>query len=177
MPPGKAKKPSTGLIFLAVYGLSLVVGYLASTPTETEDFTDRTAREFSIAAVSTDDSGEVTYRSLNLEILNSENLDTTNLSFLLDQPSVTINVGDIHRAEVLEDYGDRQLVAFHYSNTRTSTSVYHAYRDRVEPVSYRITSSVGHMSMAIFLLVPALVATWAISAIVMWRRKRRIAQA
>ena len=151
--------------------MSLVAGYLASTPTETEDFSGRTAREFSIAAVSTDDSGEVAYRSLNLEILNSGDYDTTNLSFLLDQPSVTINVGDIHRAEVLEDHGEWQLVAFHYSNTRTSTSIYRAYPDRVEPVSYRLTSSVGHMFMAIIFLIPAFVVSWIIATIIAWRRR------
>ena len=140
---------------------------------ETDDFTGRTAREFAIAAVGANDAGNVEYRALNLEILNADNYDTTNLSFLLPQASVTIDVGDIHEAEVLEDHGDWQLVAFHYSNTRTSTSVYRAYADRIEPVSYRLTSSVGHVFMAVFLLIPALVATWIVSAIIAWRRRRQ----
>jgi len=168
----KAKYDSYGVIvFLTIYGLSLIAMYIASTPTETEDFKGLTARNFTIAGIVT---GKVTdnrpYRVLNLERLNAGELDLSGITFLLPQPTITINVGDIHRAEVLEDHGAWQLVAFHYSNTRTSTAVYRAYADRIEPVSYRLTSSVGHVFYAVLLLIPAAFLTWVITAVLRQRR-------
>ena len=166
------------MTFIVVYGLCLVVFYFASTPKQTEDFTGRTAHEFTVAAVvRSSPSAEAGYRVLNLERLNAGNIDLTGLSFLLPEASITINVGDIHRAEILEDHGDWQVVAFYYSNTRTSTSIYRAYQDRIEPVSYRVTSSVGHFFAAMILFVPALVLSALISAMFNWRanRMRRIA--
>lgn len=168
------------MTFIVVYGLCLIVLYFASTRKQTEDFTGRTAHEFTVAGVSrSNQDAEVNYRVFNLERLNAGNIDLTDLTFLLPQESITINVGDIHSAEVLEDHDDWQLIAFYYSNTRTSTSIYRAYPDRIEPVSYRMTSSVGQFFGAITLLVPALVLSILISAILNWRanRMRRTASA
>ena len=111
------------------------------------------------------------YQVFNLEHVNSGELDLTELTFLLPSKSVTINVGNIHHAEVLEDHGDWQLVAFHYSNTRTSTSIYRAYKDRVEPVSYKLTSHVGQAFSAIILIIPALILSAIITVIMNWRAK------
>ncbi len=158
------------LTFIVIYGLCLIVLYFATTQTRTEDFTGRIAHEFAIAAVAGSDGG--TYRVLNLERLNAGNIDLTDLSFLLPKKSITINAGDIHSAEVLEDHGDWQLIAFYYSNTRTSTSVYRAYQDRIEPISYRVTSSVGQFLGALTLLVPALLLSIMIAAILNWRANR-----
>jgi hypothetical protein len=46
---------------------------------------------------------------------------------------------------------------FLYDDTRTSTSVYRAYRDRVEPVSHRVTSHLGEPVLAVLLVLPAAV--------------------
>lgn len=161
------------MTFIVVYGLCLMFLYIASTQKETEDFTGRTAHEFSVAAVGrSSPKAEGDYRVVNLERLNAGNIDLTDITFLLPQKSITINVGDIHRAEILEEHRAWQLIAFYYSNTRTSTSIYRAYQDRIEPISYRVTSSVGQFFGAITLLVPALVLSILISAILNWRAKR-----
>ena len=161
------------MTFVVIYGLCLIFLYFVSTQKETEDFTGRTADEFTVVGVArSDGNAEVDYRVFNLERLDAGNLDLTDLSFLLPQKSITINVGDIHNAEILEDHGDWQLVAFYYSNTRTSTSIYRAYQDRIEPVSYRVTSSVGQFLGALTLLIPALVLSILISAVLNWRAKR-----
>jgi len=170
----KKRRSAYGLmIFVAIYGVGLVVMYFVTTPTETDDFTGPIARNFTIAGIVT---GEVTddrpYRVLNLERLNAGELDLSDITFLLPQPTITINVGDIHRAEILEDHGEWQLVAFHYSNTRTSTAVYRAYVDRIEPVSYRLTSSAGHLFYAVLLLIPTAFLTWIITAILRRRSNK-----
>ena len=170
----KSKRRNSGcLIFVVVYGLSLIVLYFASTPTHTDDFSGRTAHEFTIAGVATNNANDdYRYRVINLERLNAGNLDLSDITFLLPQESISIYVGDIHDAEILEDHGDWQLVAFYYSNTRTSTSIYRAYPNRIEPVSYRVTSSVGHFFGALFLLAPALVLSMLIAALLNWRARR-----
>lgn len=174
----KGKRRRSGcMTFIVIYGLSLIVSYFVTTPKQTEDFTGRTAREFSVAGVVTNNSDEGTsYRVLNLEYLNSGKLDIADLTFLLPQKSITIHIGDIHNAEILEDNGEWQLVAFYYSNTRTSTSIYRAYEDRIEPVSYRLTSSAGQLLLAVFFLVPALVLSIITMAILRWRAKRAISK-
>jgi len=164
----EGKRKSSGCMsFIVIYGLCLIGIYFAGTPPEeTKEFTGRTAREFTVAGVMTGNLNEgVTYRVFNLEYLNSGELDLTDLTFLLPERSATINVGDIHRAEILEDNGEWQLVAFHYSNTRTSTSIYRAYRDRIEPVSYKLTSHVGQAFSAIIFVIPALVLSMIVTAI------------
>ena len=161
------------MTFIVIYGSCLIVMYFATTRKQTEDFTGRTAHEFTVAGIMTSNLVEEgSYRVFNLEHLNSGKIDLTDITFLLPQKSITIYVGDIHSAEILEDNGEWQLVAFYYSNTRTSTSIYRAYQDRIEPVSYRLTSSVGHMFGAMTLLVPALVLSLIVTAILNWRANR-----
>lgn len=170
--PGPGKKYE-GWIFIGIFGASLAAMYYLTTPTETRDFTGTTARYFTVAGIVTGDSAaEGPYRVFNLQGLESGQLDLSEITFLLPQQSITINVGDIHRAEILEDHGSWQKVAFHYSNTRTASAIYRAYADRVEPVSYRVTSSVGHLPAAIFLLLIALFLTWIISAVMNWHARR-----
>lgn len=161
------------LSFLIIYVTSLLVMYFISSPTETEDFSGRTAVEFTVAAFATGypDDGNQNH-VLNLEYLNAGNFDDIAYTFLLPKKEITIRAGDIHRVEILEDNDDWQLVAFYYSNSRTSTSIYRAYANRIEPVSYRVTSSVGQLFTAIFLLLPAIVLSLIIAAIFTWRARR-----
>jgi len=160
-------------IFIVVYMASLIVMYVFSTPTETADFSESIDWDFTVAGVVT---GEVTnnrpYRVLTLGQLNSTEPDLSDITFLLPRPTITINVGDIHRVEILENHDDWQLVAFHYSNTRTSTAIYRAYTDRVEPVSYRVTSSAAHLFYAVLLLFPAYLLARIITPILNWIARR-----
>ena len=171
------RKNSGCSTFVVIYGLCLIAMYLSSTPPEkTTDFTGRTARDFTVAGVITGHSNkEPKYRVFNLEYVNSGELDLTGVTFKLPSNSITINVGDIHRAEILEEHDGWQLVAFHYSNTRTSTSIYRAYDNRIEPVSYKLTSHLGQAFSAIILLIPALVLSAIITAFLNWRARRRAA--
>jgi hypothetical protein len=173
----KERRSKHGIpVFIVVYGLSLIVMYVVTTPTEIPPFDERTVWNFTVAGVVT---GEVTnnqqFRVLNLQQLKSGNADLSEITFLLPRPTITINVGDIHRVEVLEFHDDWQLVAFHYSNTRTSTAIYRAYADRVEPVSYRVTSTVGHLGYATFLLIPAFMISRIIAGFLGWRAGRSTA--
>ena len=174
--PKSKPKTSGCLIFIVVYLLCLIGMYFTTIqPEETEDFTGRVAREFSIAGfVKTKSPQNREYRVFNLEALNSGNINLSNITFLLPEKAITIDVGDIHRAEILEDHGEWQLVAFNYSNTRTSTSTYRAYNDRIEPVAYKLTSHVGQVFSAIILIVPALIVSIIITAILNWHAKRAI---
>jgi hypothetical protein len=169
----RKKKNRTTLIFIAIYGISIVFMYIWSTPTQTEDFSGLTARHFTIAGVVEGDAAAgATYRVLRLEDVESGEGDLAGITFLLPESAITINVGDIHRAEVTEDHGDWQLVTFYYSNTRTSRSVYKAYSNGIEPVSYTVTSSAGHLGAAVLLLVPAMFLTSLIAGILDWRARR-----
>jgi len=163
--PGPAEKKSARssigtLVFLGIFGVGVVALYFISTPTVTDDFTGPAARNFTVAGIVTERSnGDAPYRVLNLERLNSDDFDSSGVTFLLPEPRITINVGDIHHAEILEDHGDWQLVQFDYANTRTSTAIYRAFADRIEPVSYRLTSSAGHFAMAVGWLLISLLLT------------------
>ena len=172
----KSERSSRGvLIFVAIYGVSLVVLFFLSTPTETDDFTGPVARNFTVAGiVAGGDANEQPYRVFALARMNSGELNLDGVSFLLPKPKITINVGDIHRAKILEDHGDWQLVQFDYSNTHTSTSIYRAYADRIEPVSYRLTSSPMHMFAVLLLFIVALVLTGIITGVLKWRARRAL---
>lgn len=176
--PAVEPKNRRVLMFFAIYGVGVAVLYVVSTPTISEDFSGVTGRYFTVAGVATNvDSDESRYRVFRLEALRSGELDLDGITFLLPQPNITINVGDIHRAAVTEDHGDWQLVTFYYANTRTTTSVYRAYADRVEPVSYRLTSSAGLLSSAVLMLIPAVFLTSVITAVLNWRTRRARRQA
>ena len=169
-----SRKASGCLVFIVIYTLCLIGMYFATIPPEeTKDFTGRTAREFTIAGfVKSNSNQEPEYKVFNLDNLTSGKIDLSNITFLLPGKVMTIDVGDIHHVEVLEDHGDWQLVAFNYSNTRMSISTYRAYDDRIEPVSYKLTSHVGQVFSAIILFIPALILSMIITAILNWRAKR-----
>jgi hypothetical protein len=175
-PEMSTKKPlSIGATFIVIYGLCLIILFAVpflSVPIT--DFSGRTLREFTIAGVATNaDKTDSPYRVLTLEQFRSPDSDFSDLTFLLPIPSVTINVGDIHRAEVLEHADDSQLIAFHYSNSRTSVSVYRAFEKTIEPVSHKVTSDVGQGFSAVLLFIPALIISAIIASAYNWVAHRR----
>ncbi|MFC1815547.1 hypothetical protein ACFL0M_06275 [Thermodesulfobacteriota bacterium] len=174
--PKSQPKTSGCLIFIVIYLLCLIGMYFATTQSEeTKDITGRVAKEFSIAGfVKTQSPQNPEYKVFSLETLRSGNVDLSNITFLLPEKAITINVGDIHHVKILEDHGEWQLVAFNYSNTRTSTSTYRAYNDRIEPVAYKLTSFVGQVFSAIILVIPALILSMIVKAVLNWRAKRAI---
>ncbi len=171
----KSRKKTSGcLVFIVIYLFCLTVIFITSkNPEETKNFTGPLAKDFYIAAIVKTESGQTQeYKAFNLEYLNTGKPDLSGFSFLLPEKKITINVGDIHHAEILEDHGEWQLVAFYYSNTHTSTSKYRAYKNRIEPISYKLTSHVGQFFSALILFIPALILSAIITAIINWRASR-----
>ena len=158
------------LLPLLFYVLLLVPGYYLALPAPvTEDFTGRNAHLFYIAAT----TGEGKYSTYSLEDLRSEDASERALTFLLNADQITIEQGDIHHASVLEQHDDWQLVKFNYSNSHTSSSVYRAYTDRVEPVRYQMTSNVGHAMLMLALVIPAYLFAALYNFVRNWRENRR----
>lgn len=154
--------------FLVVYAASVTWMYFASTPEITGNFSEREQQDFRVAAVKTGAASKSPeYVSYTLAQLRKPSLDLSQVSFLLPEKVVEIPGGDIHRATVLESHSSWQLVEYDYGNTHSSSSRYRAFKERIEPVSYRITFHPGIVIWAIVLLVPALVAAAAINWI--WR--------
>ena len=167
-------KPSGCLIFIVAYVLCLIGMYFTTLPPEeTKDFTGRVAKEFSVVGIEEMSSLQSReYMVFSLESLQSGKIDLSDITFLLPEKAITIDVGDIHYAEIIENHGEWQLAAFNYSNTRTSTSTYRAYADRIEPVSYKLKSHVGQAFLAIILVIPALIISMMIKVVINWRAKR-----
>ena len=164
------------LVFIVVYLLCLTGMYFNTIPPEeTKDFSGRVAERFFIAGVVKMNSQQnQEYMVFSLKALRSKNPILFNVTFLLPEKAITIKVGDVHRAKILEDHGEWQLVEFNYSNTHTSTSIYRAYNDRIEPVSYKLMSHVGQAIWAIILFIPALILSKVITAILNWHSSRSI---
>lgn len=150
------KKRRTGcLVPLGIYVGLIVIGFfLTRPPLVTGDFSNVASRRFSIATVEQVD-GQHQYGRQTLESVLERNPASPSFGFLLPEEGVVIDTGDIHRANVIEDHGDWQLIEFFYSNSHTSRSTYRAYADRIEPVSYQMTSSIGDVVMVVVLAVPA----------------------
>ena len=81
---------------------------------------------------------------------------------------MNVQNGDLHRVTVLESQPEWQLVEYHYGNNHDSISRYRAFKDRIEPVSYRITMHPGIFFSAIVLLMPA----WIVSVVINAVRKK-----
>ena len=152
------------LLYLVVYFAMLVPAYYFTLPpTETESFDGRTARMFSVATFPVnEDAPQDDPRRTTLESINTGNYDGQFETFLLPQPRVAYRDGDPHRVSVIENGTDWQLVRFQYSNTYTATSLYRAYGDRIEPVSFSMTSHVGQGSVALVMLFVA----WLVAKII-----------
>ena len=137
----------------------------------TDDFSAPTSRSFSIAIIKETDSG-YTFGARKLETIRERDPELPSFQYLLPQEEITIDVGDIHRARILEDHDDWQLVEFNYSNTYMATSIYRAYDDRIEPVSYQMTASIGDAVMGTAVTVLA-VLLYALALLINFLRNRR----
>ena len=175
----KTKGNSPGyLTHLVVYGLAVTAMYYASTPAVTGNFTERQERDFHIAAVRLPKAAkEASYVAFSLAQLKAGKVDLASVSFLLPRGDIKINVpgADLHEVTVIERHPDWQLVEYHYGNTHDSISRYRAFRNRIEPVSYRITMDMGLVFSALVLLIPAVIVSALINAL--WKRRARRRQA
>jgi hypothetical protein len=135
--------------------------YLSSTREVTGSLDERQLRDFHVAALRAAKGPEgPAYVAYSLAQLRAGKAEPAPVSFLLPPGNIRIQAAghDLHEVSVLERHPDWQLVEYRYGNTHNSTSRYRAYRDRVEPVSYRLTMDMGLVFSAIVLLVPSSIA-------------------
>ena len=168
----RKRKRGTGcLLALGVYIVLFVIGFLLTRPPEiTGEFDERVARRFPVALVVTDEDS-VSYRPRTLEWVRAQESFMPTQSFLLPEGRVRMDISDPRTATVLEDHGEWQLIRYNYNNTYTAVSHYRAYANRVEPVSYRMTSSMGDVMLALALIIPAYIVAVLISR---WRRRAAV---
>lgn len=168
MTNGKTKGNSPGaLTHVVVYAIAFTAMYLAITPEVTGSFTESQARGFRVATVSLKETApEEKYAAYSLAALRAQprTIDLSSKSFLLPQDVTNIfpDSGDTNKVTVLERHQDWQLVEYQFGNTHNSVSRYRAFKDRIEPVSFRVTMGPGIMLYAIVLLIPA----WIVSALI-----------
>jgi len=167
------KKHRTGcLVPFGLYVMVLVTGFFVTRPPLiTENFPEQTARSFSVAVVEEAEDG-YEYGRRTLQTIQERDPELPPFRYLLPEQRITITVGDIHHATVIEDHEDWQLIEFDYSNTYMATSIYRAYADRVEPVSYQMTASVGDAMMAMAVTAIA-VLLYLFAALINFVRNRR----
>jgi hypothetical protein len=171
--PAPKEKPHDrspgGLTHLAVYIVAASALYFGSTPEVTGNFTERQENDFHIAAVRIGKGAlDADYSVVTLAQIKAQKVDVAAFTFLLPQDVVDLHPGgDLHKATVLERHPDWQLVKYDYGNTHDSVSKYRAFKDRIEPVSYRQTMDMGMMFSAILLLIPVSLVSALINAI--WR--------
>ena len=174
---GNANRKSPGfLTYLVIYVVAAVTMYFASTPEVTGDFTDRQARDFHIAVVGlTDGATAGGFSWVSLAQVRSEKFDLASVAFLLPQGEIKIESAgsDLHKVTVLERHSDWQLVEYHYGNSHDSISRYRAFKDRIEPVAYRVTMHAGMLLSALLLLVPVVIVSALVNAVWKWGAGRR----
>jgi hypothetical protein len=73
---------------------------------------------------------------------------------------------------VLEDHGDWQLVEYYHGNTAEVISRYRAFRDRIEPISFRVIADVGIAFVAMAMILPAMLLANLINRVQRWVRRR-----
>ncbi len=162
----KGSSPGS-LTHVVVYAIAFWAMYLAITPVVTGNYTENQARGFRVAAVSLNETEpEKKYSVYSLADLRAQprTIDLSSKSFLLSQDVTNLfpDTGDTNRVTVLERHPDWQLVEYQFGNTHNSVSKYRAFKDHIEPVSYRVTMGPTLMIYAIFLLVPV----WIVSAVI-----------
>ena len=140
----------------ALYVAMVTIMYFASTPEIVGNLSESEERHFHVAAVRLKQgANESKFVGYSLQYLKSGKVDLVSVSFLLPEGIIDIPGGDIHTVTVLERHPDWQLVEYGYGNTHDSVSRYRAFKDRVEPVSYRITMHPGIFLWALILVIPA----------------------
>lgn len=167
----KMKADSPGcLTHIVLFVVAATVLYFVSTPEVTGSLTEGQERDFHVAAASVVKDGNASeIVAVSLAQIKAGKVDLASVSFLLPQGDIKINAqSDYHKVTVLERHADWQLVEYRFGNTHDSTSRYRAFRDRIEPISYRITADIGIFFSALVLLVLTTIVSAIINAA--WRR-------
>lgn len=158
-----------------LYCVSLALAYLLMRqPPVTGEFPEKVARRFNVLQT-TGSSTDPSHRSISLSALRKQNPPAGNVRYRLQVTELRLEESDISRVRVLEHHQDWQLIEFHYANTHTSISVYRAFDDRIEPLSFQITSHVGMGFAAVALFFVVGVLSLIIGTVWRWRARRRVA--
>lgn len=164
--------PSNGLIFTALYlPLMLLAWLLMRQPPVTGEFPEKVARRFNVVQV-TGNTQRATHRSISLWSLRDGAAAGSDVRYRLQVPELELHEGDVSRVRVVEDHGQWQLIEYYYANTHSSISVYRAWEDRVQPVSYQMTSHVGLGFAAVTLFFGAGIAAVLIGSVWRWLARR-----
>ncbi len=119
--------------YICIFLLSTI--YLSRPAPITSDIINN-APLFNVLAVKDNE-----YRMLRLvEALESP----SDYAFYLNESEITLDVGDIHTIRVINTEGSKQRITFFYSNSYMSKSTYDVHDNKITPVEYQLTSSIGH---------------------------------
>lgn len=157
------------LTHIVLYVVAAVGVYFAMTPESKGPFSEAEKRVFRIAAVLPAEQGKPPrVVATSLERASSGKAGA-GVTFLLPAGPVDVQAGgDHHAVLVLERHPDWQLVQYEFQNTHSSVSRYRAYRDRVDPVSFRTTMHMGLGVAFVLLILPVALVAAVVNAI--WRR-------
>ena len=150
--------PRRSALFWVLYLPLTVMGYYLLTPETRGDFT-RVAKDFRVMAVR--DGKPV---GMTLSALAGGDASVT---FLLPPGGAELPDGDLHKATILEASEASQLIEYEYANTISSVSRYLAFRDRVEPISHRLTFHPALPIALVLLMLPAWIAAFVIDRFVL----------
>ena len=134
-------------LFIAFFVVGCFTAYPLLTPEETRNFS-RVQKEFRVLAIR--DGKPV---ATSLATLPKD------ATFLLPT-SIYELTPDVHRVVVLENSTAWQLVQYEFDNTVSTVSRYRAFRDRIEPLSHRMTFHPGLVVAFVVLMLPAWLLAW-----------------
>ena len=129
-------------LFIAFFIPGCFAAYPLLTPEETRDF-GRVQKEFRVLALRDGKPFATSLATLPKDA-----------TYLLPAPVYELTP-DVHKVVVLESTAAWQLVQYEFDNTVSTISRYRAFRDRIEPVSHRMTFHPGLPVAFMLLMLPA----------------------
>lgn len=129
-------------LFVVFLILGSLAAYALLTPEETRDFS-RVQKEFRVLALRDGKPFGTTLATL-----------PKGATYLLPGNRYEL-APDVHEVLVLEKTAAWQLVEYKFDNTVSTVSRYRAFRDRIEPVSHRMTFHPGLPLVFVLVIVPA----------------------
>ena len=129
---------------------------------------DQDARRFHIAMVDRSAAG-VSYSRTTLQAYRAGGADMAGRDYRLPVGSITIDDSDIDRVTVLDDENGVQRIEFVHNNSALIASIYRAGPSGIEAESLRVIANVGSGLIALALIFPAYLLSWATRKLVQRR--------
>lgn len=172
--PTKARPRSLGcLTHFVVFVLVFVAFYKSQYPrVYTPPLSEGATRHFMVALAPHPVGSPAKVRPASLRDLREGRVDTSKFTFLLPPGPIEVDAeSDHHNVTVIERHADWQLIEYYYGNTSDSIGRYRAWRDRLEPVEYRVIADASLGVVAPVLLVISLLLSTLLNFA--WRRVAR----